>query len=134
MGKIFSPSELERGLVPREGNHMIAAEIIVGKLDDASAVTRPIAIQIYGSVAEGCPTIGSDVDLLVIYDEARQEPTLGIVMNAVDCAEKTTQVPVEASVVGYNQALRGDFRFDPFYLRHLHHAEKRDPIYLSDLQ
>lgn len=131
MGKVFSPLEIQAGIIPEPGAHEAAAHYIVDALlENTTDFFNGNGVQagmIYGSTAMGSANIRSDVDVLVTYREQLADKALPAIRWVFRHAERRFNVPVEANILPVGATFSPlEHAIDPLFAEHLIDIQNQD--------
>lgn len=116
MGKIFLFDEIQKGLVPKPDNFVVAKSQAFDGLQQLVTKGEVVGAMAFGSVAKGSPSERSDFDLLVITPQEPQSEGLGDVIDAVF---RNTNVAIEPIVIPEHLASKGMHTIDESFFLHL---------------
>ena len=114
MGKIYSWERIENDGVPNVENFSVAKRMILSDL--SGLIPNEIyGAKVYGSVAKNSPSIRSDFDILVVFNNNLGVKKLNYFVQEID---KETKVQVEPLILSVQQASEGFHTIDSSFYTH----------------
>lgn len=114
MGKIYSWERIENGGVPNVENFSVAKRMILSDL--LGLIPNEIyGAKVYGSVAKSSPSVRSDFDILVVFNNNIGIRKLNYLVQEV---ENKTKVKIEPLILSVQQASEGFHTIDSSFYTH----------------
>ena len=92
MGRIFTPWQVEQGLVPALNDFGVFVKLLKHDLEKCEGVIGALT---YGSAALGCYTRRSDVDCLIVHNPENEELVIGV-LTALYAVAQRMNISLEA--------------------------------------